>query len=96
MLILLHLLLVSADSDYTTLMNYPFQFSPDVYTDCVNITILEDEIVEPDQSFTVSLSSNDPVSFTDSIQSASVIITANDGKKGIFLLFSFYSIDGHF
>ena len=46
---------------------------------CINITIVDDDILEGDQNFTVSLSSDDPVIF-DPLSEATVIITDNDSK----------------
>ncbi len=72
----------SVDIDYSALTDHPLLFFPDVYTDCVNVTILDNDVLvgEPDQSFIVSLTSNDPVSFPV-IQSASITIQDDDGEK---------------
>ena len=48
-----------------------------VIVSCINITIVNDVILEGDQNFTVSLSSNDPVIF-DPLSEATVIITDDD------------------
>ena len=45
---------------------------------CVNLTIINDEILEGDHSFSVSLSSNDPV--TIDVPQVSVIILDDDCK----------------
>ena len=71
----------TAPGDYTTLVT-ELTFTADDgigSVQCVNVTIIDDEILEPDQSFTVSLSSSDPVVF--GIDQASIVIGDNDGKK---------------
>jgi hypothetical protein len=46
---------------------------------CINVTIVEDAVLEGDQSFTLSLSTVDPVLFgTDQ---ASVVIIDNDSES---------------
>ena len=50
-------------------------------TDCINITILDDDALEGDHSFTVSLNPPDfPVTLTTP-SSSPVNITDNDGKQ---------------
>lgn len=69
-----------APGDYTSVVNYPLVFftgDPVGSEQCVNITIIDDLVVEPDQSFSVSLTSSDPVYFTPTSQ-ASVVIADND------------------
>ena len=45
---------------------------------CINVTIVDDAILEGDQSFTLSLSSADPVLFD--IDQASVVIMDDDSE----------------
>ncbi|XP_064391467.1 uncharacterized protein LOC135339314 isoform X2 [Halichondria panicea] len=66
-----------AISDYSALTDYPLQFSASVDTACVNVSILEEDIVEPDQVFQIYLASYDPVILTPN-SSASVTILDND------------------
>lgn len=47
-------------------------------TRCFDVTIQDDDILEGDQSFVVSLSSADPVVF--GIAQATIVIRDNDGK----------------
>ena len=46
---------------------------------CINVTIIDDTVLEGDESFTLSLSSADPVLF--GTNQASVVIIDNDGKS---------------
>ncbi|XP_064407717.1 adhesion G-protein coupled receptor V1-like [Halichondria panicea] len=66
-----------ANSDYSALTDYPLEFSASVDTACVNVSILEEDIVEPDQVFQIYLASYDPVILTPN-SSASVTILDND------------------
>lgn len=50
---------------------------------CVDITIIDDDIIENDQSFGVSLTSNDPVFITPISEAVVVIATDNDSKRKI-------------
>ena len=69
-----------ADDDYIPLMD-SLQFSSDVRRACVVISIVNDSsLVEPNQTFTVTLDSTDPVTFTP-FQAASVIIEDDDGRS---------------
>lgn len=70
-----------ADDDYIPVMDSPLQFSSEVRRACVVISIVNDSnIVEPDQIFTVSLDSTDPVTFTP-FETASVTITDDEGQS---------------
>ena len=69
-----------APGDYTSKASYPLTFSagsPVGISQCANITIIDDLVVEPDQYFTVSLTTTDPVYITPT-SLAQVIITDND------------------
>ena len=71
-----------APGDYTAIANYPLIFlsgDPLGTRICVNITINDDEIVEPDQYFSVLLASSDPVYITPNAE-ARVVIIDNDRK----------------
>ena len=46
---------------------------------CINVTIVDDAILEGDQSFTLSLSSSDPVLFD--IDQTSVVIMDDDSES---------------
>ena len=48
---------------------------------CVNITIINDVIVEGNQSFSVSLLSGDPVVFSPTQQATVIITDDNDSKS---------------
>ena len=66
--------------DYTALANFPLTFysgDPMGTSRCTNVTIIDDDIIEPDQSFSVLLSSTDPVYITPTSQ-AQVVIIDND------------------
>ena len=67
-------------SDYTSVADYPLTFSagnPVGISRCANIDIIDDLVVEPDQYFSVSLASADPVYVTPT-SLAQVIIADND------------------
>lgn len=77
-----HFFAYAAGIDYTALVNNAFRFFPGVYISCMDITILEDVIVEPEQSFNILLtrSNDDSVLFPpNSINSAAITILDNDG-----------------
>ena len=46
----------------------------------MNVTIEDDDVVEPDQSFFVSLTSSDPVYITPTSQAEVVIVNDDDCK----------------
>ena len=52
---------------------------------CANVTIIDDVIIETDQSFEVSLSTMDPVNLTPIPSSLVVIATDNDSKTTQFV-----------
>lgn len=82
-LIVQSLLCFTAGSDYSPLVNSPLYFeagSPLNSVRCVNITVIDDDIVEPDQTFDVSLSTMDPVYLTPISNAIVVIATDNDSK----------------
>lgn len=54
---------------------------------CVDITIIDDDFIEPDQSFEVSLSTSDPV-FLTPIDQADVIIATDNDSEEINVLYS--------
>ena len=63
------------------LTNDPFYYvagSPLNSERCVDITILDDDVIEADQSFDVSLSTSDPVFLTPIEQATVIIATDND------------------
>ena len=76
---IINFFLLSADEDYEPLTSYPLLFSPGVSMACVVISIVDEFVVEPDQSFIVSLGSSDPVISTP-IAAASVTVEDNDGQ----------------
>lgn len=47
---------------------------------CVNVTIIDDDVVEPDQTFEVSLMTYDPVLITPTANANVTIATDNDSK----------------
>ena len=54
---------------------------------CVNVLIVDDMVtIEPDQSFTILASSNDPVIIAP-ISEATVTIVDNDGEKSLCTVF---------
>ena len=66
------------------LTNVPLYFgagSPLNSERCVDITILDDDVIEGDQSFEVSLSTSDPVFLTPIDQAVVNIATDNDSKR---------------
>lgn len=66
--------------DYTALAAYPLTFAsgdPVGTRRCVNVTIIDDDIIEPDQSFSLLLESSDPVDIMP-ISQAQVNIIDND------------------
>ena len=74
----------STDNDYEPLENFPLYYeagSPLNSERCVDIPILDDDVVENDQSFEVSLTSDDPVFLTPIPQAEVVIATDNDSKN---------------
>ena len=48
---------------------------------CANITIIDDDVIEPDQSFAVSLVTVDPVFLTPFDKAIVTIATDNDSKR---------------
>ena len=69
-----------APGDYTSIVNYPLTFSagsPVGISKCAYINITDDLVVEPDQYFSVSLASTDPV-YINPTSLAQVIIADND------------------
>ena len=71
-----------APDDYTAIANSPLTFFSGDPVDtrrCVNVTIIDEEIVEDDQFFSVSLTSSDPVYITP-FSEAQVVISDNDRK----------------
>ena len=75
-------MLATEPDDYTAITDMELTFTADDVINtalCVNVTIVDDSIVEPEQSFTVSLTSNDPVQFVP-VQQANVVIMDNDSK----------------
>ena len=75
--------LSTAAEDYVTLtasLSYE-PGSPLNSRRCVNITIIDDDVVEPDQSFAVSLVTMDPVFLTPYDKAIVTIATDNDSKR---------------
>ena len=73
-----------ATSDYNPLSNFMLYFeagSPLNSVVCANVTIIDDIIIEPDQSFAVSLSTMDPVFLTPISSAVVIIATDNDSKS---------------
>ncbi len=56
-------------------------FAPGVSQVCVNVSILEDEAVEYDESFTLSLTSADPAVVIGSIGTTEVTILEDDDSR---------------
>ena len=78
--------LYTAPGDYGYLVNAPLSFDIGAAignTSCVDIDIFDDEIVEDDEIFSVSLNSSDPVNIL--VSSANVTIFDNDCKSLILL-----------
>ena len=77
-----------APGDYTPLTNSPLVFysgDPVGTSRCANVTIIDDLVVEPDQYFSVSLTSTDPVYITPN-SIAQVIIADNDCEQILVIL----------
>ena len=78
----MQVVIFSAPGDYGSVSNASLSFpigSLINSTSCVDVTIVDDVIVEFSEEFSVSLSSSDPVVF-DPIQEANVSIIDNDSK----------------
>ena len=90
---------LSIGEDYEAVSMSPLNFEPNsplASVRCVNITINDDDVIEPDQTFSVELSTTDPV-FLEPISMATVVIeTDNDSKFNIVLLCSLYLGSAHF
>ena len=74
----------AAGNDYVALTDFPLYYgagSPLNSERCVNIIIINDDVIEPDQSFAVSLSTDDPVFLTPIDQAVVTIETDNDSKR---------------
>ena len=96
MLVLVLLYLIpSAMDDYDPVSSYPLVFmsgDPLNTAVCVNITIVDDvDVVEPDQSFIISLTTSDPVYLTPYADS-SVTIQDNDSECDRFSVAFCFSI----
>ena len=72
------LLLIVAPEDYNAVTT-TLTFDPDTSRNCVDFTGFEDGIVEPDENFTVSLTSGDDVVLTP--DTAVVTIVEGVGKQ---------------
>ena len=82
--IILVMLHFTAAVDYVSLDNFPLSYeagSPLNSERCVNITILDDDVVEDDESLQVSLSTIDPVLLTPISLAEVIILTDNDSKN---------------
>lgn len=76
-------LTTTAPNDYGPLEGYPLVFQTgDAInsTACVDVDIIDDEVVELVETFSVSLDSDDPV-IIDPIQEATISIIDNDSKS---------------
>ena len=76
-----HFLINTGDLDYDAVDDFPFYYpanSPLNTVQCVNVTIRDDDVIEPDQSFEATLSTNDPVFIEPISQATIVIVTDND------------------
>lgn len=70
-------------SDYVSLVNIPVGFmsgDPVGSTACQNVSIIDDDVIEAEETFTVNASSSDPVIISPTAQ-AEVSIADNDGKS---------------
>ncbi len=70
---------LSAGEDYEEL-NLAVVFSPGVYQVCVNVSILEDDNVENDETFSIKLTSSDQAVVTDVDNAMVTIVEDNDSK----------------
>ena len=83
MLICIHTRFLIAGSDYVSLVYIQVGFmsgDPLGSTACVNVSIIDDDVVEAEQTFTVNTSSSDPVIISPTAQ-AEISIADNDGKS---------------
>ena len=78
---------VEPRSDYTPIANYPLPFTESKRKICLNLVILEDAIIENDESFSIMLERNSSVSTTVPLliepEISTVKIMDNDGKSTI-------------
>ena len=79
-------------NDYTTLTStlYYGAGSPLNSKRCVNISIIDDDVIEPDQSFAVSLATSDPVFLTPIDEATVIIATDNDSKRNYNVYYMLY------
>jgi len=83
--------LLKAPDDYTQ-TTAPLTFLPGENLQCVNISILDDAILESNEDFSVQLNTQDTAAVTINLNSASVTITDNDGE--VYQLFPEHNIIG--
>ena len=75
---------MNTDEDYDSVFYFPLYFEPysPLYDlQCLNITILDDDIVEFDQVFGVAIYSNDPVHTAPNDTAIVVILPDGDSKS---------------
>ena len=76
--------ILSIGEDYDAVAMFQMDYEPNSPLNsvrCVNITIRDDLIVEPDQFFQVALTTSDPVFLTPISMATVVIATDNDSKS---------------
>ena len=74
----------TAPTDYTAAPGATLTFGPGKDRDCTTIEIVNDPLVEGEESFTVTLQSTDPDVNTGPPDSATIIIRDDDSKNMIF------------
>ena len=75
---------ITAGSDFTPPDSLDVLFTEEGFQ-CFNFTILDDECVEDDESFEVSLTTSDD-DVDIHISSTEILIVDNDGKKVFFAI----------
>ena len=83
MFICIHIRFLIAGSDYVSLVYIQVGFmsgDPLGSTACLNVSIIDDDIIEAVETFTVNASSSDPVRISPTAQ-AEISIADNDGKS---------------
>ena len=78
--------LLIGGSDYVSISNLPVVFMAGDglgSTACTNVTVIDDDVVESNETFSITATaSSDPVNIL-MISEAEVIITDDDGKKSV-------------
>ena len=79
--------LPSGGADYATIMMTPVGFmSGDALgtTACLNVTVIDDNAVEMNETFTISASNVDPAVIIAPLTQADITIFDNDGKSELW------------